>query len=167
MVEPSKLSETAITRLKNEEIELKRFQSKLPKGCTAKPKMNSMSKDYSIWILTFLGRENTPWEGGKYRGELRFPKDYPDNPPTFLFDKINGEVLQHVNIYGSGKICIDILTGNAYSPDKSLLDIIIALDNFYYDHNPTSPANGKLSKLFVTDKIQYEKIIKDQAAATK
>ena len=167
MVEPSKLSITALSRLKNEEFELKSSQSKFPKGCTVKPKANGMSKDYSVWIVTFLGREKTFWEGGKYRGELRIPSDYPNVAPTFIFDKINGVTLKHVNIFADGRVCIDILTGNAYSPDKSLFEIIIALDSWFYDPNPKSPANGEMNSLFLKDPVNYEKIIRAQAAETK
>ena len=164
MLKSSKFSQSALVRLQNEEIELRKFKSKIPKGCTAKTTTNGMSKDYSIWKITFLGREG-PWKDGIFSGELIFSDDYPDVAPLFIFDPINDQTLQHVNVFDDGEICIDILA-DAYTPDKTLLDIIIALDNFFYKPNVKSPANEDMAKFYVNDIERHNEIIRNQTIAS-
>ena len=42
-------------------------------------------KDYFYWQAFIEGPEGTPFEGGIFEAELKFPKDYPLAPPTMRF----------------------------------------------------------------------------------
>lgn len=37
------------------------------------------------WEALIQGPEGTPFEGGVFAAELKFPKDYPLSPPTMKF----------------------------------------------------------------------------------
>lgn len=53
-----------------------------PDGITAGP----VSEDDLLhWEALIQGPEGTPFEGGIFPAELRFPKDYPLAPPTMKF----------------------------------------------------------------------------------
>jgi ubiquitin-conjugating enzyme E2 G2 len=53
-----------------------------PEGITAGP----VSEDDLLhWEALIQGPEGTPFEGGIFPAELRFPKDYPLAPPTMKF----------------------------------------------------------------------------------
>jgi ubiquitin-conjugating enzyme E2 G2 len=53
-----------------------------PEGITAGP----VSEDDLLhWEALIQGPEGTPFEGGVFPAELRFPKDYPLAPPTMKF----------------------------------------------------------------------------------
>lgn len=53
-----------------------------PEGITAGP----VSEDDLLhWEALVQGPEGTPFEGGVFPAELRFPKDYPLAPPTMKF----------------------------------------------------------------------------------
>lgn len=53
-----------------------------PEGITAGP----LSEDDLLrWEALVQGPEGTPFEGGVFPAELRFPKDYPHAPPTMRF----------------------------------------------------------------------------------
>lgn len=53
-----------------------------PDGITAGP----LSEDDLLrWEALVQGPEGTPFEGGVFPAELRFPKDYPHAPPTMRF----------------------------------------------------------------------------------
>lgn len=53
-----------------------------PDGITAGP----VSEDDILhWECLIQGPEGTPFEGGVFPAELKFPKDYPLAPPTMKF----------------------------------------------------------------------------------
>jgi len=53
-----------------------------PEGITAGP----VSEDDLLhWEALIQGPEGTPFEGGVFPAELRFPRDYPLAPPTMKF----------------------------------------------------------------------------------
>lgn len=96
-----------------------------PEGITAGPVSED---DLLYWEALIQGPEGTPFEGGVFPAELRFPKDYPLAPPTMKF---LGEVWHpngmslplptfpspcrrsaadaKVTVYPSGLVCISIL----------------------------------------------------------
>lgn len=45
--------------------------------------------NYYIWDVVIKGRDDTIFEGGKFKGTVNFPGDYPAKPPVFLFAKVN------------------------------------------------------------------------------
>jgi len=53
-----------------------------PDGITAGPVTED---DLFIWEALIQGPEGTPFEGGIFPAELRFPKDYPLAPPSMRF----------------------------------------------------------------------------------
>lgn len=53
-----------------------------PDGITAGP-VNE--EDLFVWEALIQGPEGTPFEGGIFPAELKFPKDYPLNPPKMKF----------------------------------------------------------------------------------
>lgn len=53
-----------------------------PEGITAGP----VSEDDLLhWEALIQGPEGTPFEGGVFPAELKFPKDYPLAPPSMKF----------------------------------------------------------------------------------
>jgi ubiquitin-conjugating enzyme E2 G1 len=61
--------------------------------------------DLFRWSVIFEGPEDTLYEGGYFKAELKFPEDYPNNPPEMRFIS----KMWHPNIYPDGKVCISIL----------------------------------------------------------
>jgi ubiquitin-conjugating enzyme E2 G2 len=53
-----------------------------PEGITAGPVSED---DLFHWEALVQGPEGTPFEGGVFAAELKFPKDYPLAPPTMRF----------------------------------------------------------------------------------
>lgn len=53
-----------------------------PEGITAGPVSED---DMFVWEALIQGPEGTPFEGGIFPAELRFPKDYPLAPPKMKF----------------------------------------------------------------------------------
>jgi hypothetical protein len=65
--------------------EYRGLSSDPPDGLTAGP---ITEDDLFLWEALIQGPEGTPFEGGVFPAELKFPKDYPLAPPkmTFLVD---------------------------------------------------------------------------------
>lgn len=61
--------------------------------------------DLFLWNIVFEGPEDTLYEGGYFKAQLKFPDDYPNNPPNMIFKT----KMWHPNIYPDGKVCISIL----------------------------------------------------------
>lgn len=67
-----------------------------PDGITAGP----VSEDELLhWEAMIQGPEGTPFEGGVFPAELKFPADYPLAPPTMKF---LGEIWHPNSTYGTG-----------------------------------------------------------------
>jgi hypothetical protein len=62
--------------------EYKALLSAPPDGITAGPVNED---DLFVWEALIQGPEGTPFEGGIFPAELKFPKDYPLNPPKMKF----------------------------------------------------------------------------------
>ncbi len=62
--------------------EYKTLLTSPPDGITAGP---ISEDDLFLWEALIQGPEETPFEGGIFPAELKFPKDYPLNPPKMKF----------------------------------------------------------------------------------
>jgi ubiquitin-conjugating enzyme E2 G2 len=62
--------------------EYKHLTQDPPDGITAGP---IEEDDLFTWEALIQGPEDTPYEGGIFPAELKFPKDYPLMPPTMKF----------------------------------------------------------------------------------
>lgn len=63
-------------------VEYKSLTSSPPDGITAGPVSED---DLFLWEALIQGPEGTPYEGGIFPAELKFPKDYPLSPPSMRF----------------------------------------------------------------------------------
>lgn len=62
--------------------EYKNLTNDPPDGITAGPVSED---DLFLWEALIQGPEGTPFEGGIFPAELKFPRDYPLAPPTMRF----------------------------------------------------------------------------------
>ena len=86
-----------------EEIE----KEKIPTcGVTARP----LENDVFTWHANIRGPAKTPYEGGVFHLQLKFPKSYPNHPPTIRF--FNN--LPHPNVF-ENRVCLNILQQNDVS----------------------------------------------------
>ncbi|VDM27020.1 unnamed protein product, partial [Hydatigera taeniaeformis] len=75
-----------------------------------------------VWKAQIKGPPNSPYEGGRFTLAIRFPKDFPRNPPTVTFETS----IFHPNITNSGEICLDILR-NGWTPRVTIAKIILSV----------------------------------------
>ncbi|XP_075908821.1 ubiquitin-conjugating enzyme E2 R2-like [Petromyzon marinus] len=137
--------------------------------------------DLYVWEVAIFGPPNTLYEGGYFKAQMKFPKDYPYSPPTFRFLT----KMWHPNIYENGDVCISILhppvddpqsgelASERWNPTQSVRTILLSVISLLNEPNTYSPANVDASVMYRKwrdskgrDK-EYADIIKKQVLATK
>ncbi|KAF5019704.1 hypothetical protein F66182_8273 [Fusarium sp. NRRL 66182] len=119
-----------------------------------------------LWVVN----PDSVWHGAYLRAEMRFPADYPYQPPSFKFLTKN---IYHPNIYPDGNLCISILhkpgedeqSGELASErwnvlhgvESVLRSVLLLLD----DPEINSPANVDASVLYRDHKTEYNKRAKE------
>ena len=139
--------------LKRIEKELKKFNEEEQEGLTAGPPDDS---DMFKWDASLTGPENSPFEGGTFNLSIEFPKDYPFKPPKVEFTT----KVYHPNVKSTGTICLDILK-DAWSPDISVSQILIAIQNLLINPNIDHPLEPDIAKQYKEDKEAYERTAKE------
>lgn len=125
--------------------------------------------DLFKWSVIFEGPEETLYEGGYFKAELKFPDDYPNNPPEMKFVS----KMWHPNIYPDGKVCISILhapgTDSMNSQEKAeerwrpilgVESVLMSVISMLNDPNIESPANIDASVMFRDDREAYNKKVR-------
>ncbi|KAI8281725.1 Ubiquitin-conjugating enzyme E2-18 kDa [Colletotrichum sp. SAR11_240] len=149
-----------------------------PEGITAGP----VSEDDLLqWEALIQGPEGTPFEGGVFPAELKFPKDYPLAPPTMKFlvdmwhpNTINKKLTSPPQkVYPSGLVCISILhppgddpnhyehASERWSPIQSVEKILISVMSMLAEPNDESPANVEAAKMWRERRGEYEQKVRD------
>ena len=157
---------TAARRLQQEYKSL--LSASMTEGITAGPIDES---DMFTWEAMIQGPEETPYEGGVFPAILKFPKDYPLNPPKMRFDVPGG--LWHPNVYANGEVCISILhppgddpnhyesASERWSPIQSVEKILISVMSMLAEPNDESPANIEAAKMWRERRVEFESKVRD------
>ncbi|SBT80786.1 ubiquitin-conjugating enzyme, putative [Plasmodium malariae] len=158
--------------------DFRKLQVDSPYGVSGSPIGNDIMK----WRAVIFGPADTPWEGGNFikrstyyveemhqmflflclthagtfQLELLFGNEYPNKPPKVKFLT----KMFHPNIYMDGNICIDILQKH-WSPIYDISAILTSIQSLLSDPNPNSPANQEAALLFVENRIEYNRRIKN------
>ena len=119
------------------------------------------------WDVVIIGSNDSFYESSVFNAEIEFPKDYPLNPPTFVFKT----KIFHPNIYEDGRVCISILhpPGNdefgyekaeeRWRPVHTFSSIILSIISLLNDPNDESPANINAAKIWREDKKEFQRIV--------
>ncbi|KAM0676866.1 ubiquitin conjugating enzyme Ubc7/UbcP3 [Binucleata daphniae] len=146
----SNLSKTAVRRLQAEQK--KSRQEGLECGFFAAPQ----EQQFNLWDVFIKGSEDSLYEGTVMHAQIRFPFDYPIQPPKMKFIT----EMFHPNIYPDGKVCISILhvadddptsyekADEKWTPVQSVRTIVLSVTSLLNEPNCNSPANVDASKLF-------------------
>ncbi|KAJ1963444.1 Ubiquitin-conjugating enzyme E2 11 [Dipsacomyces acuminosporus] len=118
-------------------------------GISAFPQSDNMLN----WVGTLEGAAGTPYEGLKYKLNLKFPSDYPFTAPTITFDT----PCWHPNVDDKGNICLDILK-DKWSAVYNVQTILLSLQTLLGDPNPASPLNGQAAQLWENQE-EYKRVL--------
>lgn len=101
---------------------------------------------WNIGIMVL--NKDSMFHGGYFKGQMRFPQDFPFSPPTFRFTP----AIYHPNVYRDGRLCISILhqggdptsdepDSETWTPAQTVESVLISIVSLLEDPNVNSPAN--------------------------
>jgi ubiquitin-conjugating enzyme E2 R len=105
--------------------------------------------DFFNWTVWIEAPKDTPFEGGIFELELKFPSDFPMSPPELKFVS----EFWHPNVFQDGRVCISILhppvddpmsgelPQERWLPTQTVSTIILSVLSILGDPNFSSPAN--------------------------
>ena len=114
-----------------------------------------MLKGYAL----IIGPSDTPYFGGFYIFEFKYPTDYPYSPPKVKFFTNGEEIRFNPNLYKCGKVCLSILntwTGDQWTSSQTISTVLLNLCTLFCK-NPLLNEPGV--KKYHPDIVHYEKII--------
>jgi len=137
--------------------------------------------DMFVWEVALFGPPDTLYQGGYFKAQLKFPADYPYNPPSIRFlCKV-----WHPNVYENGDLCISILhppvddpqsgemPNERWNPAQTVRTVLLSVVSLLNEPNTSSPANVDASVMYRRWKEskgkdkEYENIIRKQVAASR
>ena len=105
---------------------------------------------------TLFGPKDTLYENGIFYLKIYINDNYPFYPPIVKFET----PVYHPNISKSGEICINVLKKD-WSPILTIKKILLAITALLSNPNPDDPLEGEIAEIYIKDKKQYEKNVKD------
>lgn len=118
---------------------------------------------------------DSPYYGGYYKAVMKFPKNYPYEPPDFRFTR----TLWHPNVYPDGRLCISILhrpgddvmsgesAGERWSPVQRVESVLISVLSLLDDAEVSSPANVDAGVMLRKDPAAYKERVKQDREKSK
>lgn len=85
-----------------------------------------MLKGYAL----IIGPEGTPYFGGNYFFEFRYPTDYPHSPPKVKYCTNGADIRFNPNLYKCGRVCISILNtwrGDQWTSCQTISTVLLNL----------------------------------------
>eukprot|EP00158_Paraphelidium_tribonemae_P010329 Partr_v1_DN46101_c0_g1_i1_m1796 putative ubiquitin-conjugating enzyme len=138
---------------------LKRIQKELldlskdpPSNCSAGP----IGDDLFTWQATIMGPSDSPYQGGVFFLNIKFPTDYPFKPPKVSFQT----KVYHPNVNSSGGICLDILK-DQWSPALTISKVLLSICSLLTDPNPDDPLVPEIAHLYKTNRTEFEKTARE------
>jgi ubiquitin-protein ligase len=140
----------AIARIQNE---LKDILLDPPQNISA-----TLKDDANLfeWFATIDGPAGSPYEGGRFFLDIKFPSDYPFTPPDVKFRT----KIYHCNINSNGYICVDILK-DQWSPALSISAVLNSISSLLADPNPADPLEAEIASLLKKDKATHDKTARE------
>lgn len=147
--DPSRSSKMSTRRILKEIADLRKDA---PENCSAGPR----GEDVFLWDAMIMGPTDSPFAGGVFNLEIRFPTDYPFKPPKVVFTT----KIYHPNISPHGGICLDILK-DAWSPALTIGKMLLSVCSLLTDPNPSDPLVPDIAEIYTRDKPQYEETARE------
>jgi ubiquitin-conjugating enzyme E2 G1 len=122
--------------------------------------------NFFVWNVLLVGPPESPFEGGIFKCQFTFSKDYPNKAPEFKFLSN----IPHPNIYPDGKVCISILhegkdewgyedISERWNPSHSVNSVLMSILSMLPNPNFESPANVDISVMWKNKWDEYKKMI--------
>ena len=111
-----------------------------------------------------IGPEDTPYYGGNYFFELKYPFDYPHTPPKVTYCTNGDDVRFNPNLYKCGKVCVSLLNtwrGEQWTSCQSISTVLLTLCTLLCSDpllNEPGVSKSHVDMKNYTDIIEYSNI---------
>ena len=110
--------------------------------------------DFTRLLGSFIGFENTPYEGGLYEININIPSEFPFKPPKATFKTR----VWHPNISSAtGYICLDLLREGKWAAAISLKNVLTSIKTLLIMAEPNDPQDAVVASQYMRDKDCFEK----------
>ena len=140
-----------------------------PIGFVARPRSKADgSTDLLNWDVVIPGKKDTMWEGCEFNLTMEFSSDYPATAPVVKFVSRPGEVFWHLNVWSSGRICLNLLNEpdgtwhGQWSPSITIKQILCAIQELLDNPFPAG-ARPEVQTLYERNRPAYERRLRQEA----
>lgn len=127
---------------------------------------------WNIGIMVL--NKDSMYHGGYFKGQMRFPPEFPFVPPSFRFTP----AIYHPNVYRDGRLCISILhqggdptadleDSETWSPAQTVESVLISIISLLEDPNVSSPANIDASVELRKNPAAYKRKVLQEVERSK
>ena len=113
------------------------------------------------WQCTLTGPADSPYAGGLFYLDIKFPPGYPQDPPEVKFLT----PIYHVNVnhiqnstYALGHVCMSTLF--YWKPEYTIREVLANIFNLFYLGNPDSPFGQDRQLEMMNNKQLYDEKIR-------
>ncbi len=113
------------------------------------------------WAI-IIGPEGTPYDGGALCFDVRFPDNYPFEPPVFTYLTNDGFTRFNPNLYKNGKVCLSLLNtwqGEQWSGIQSLSSILQSIQTAVLNEEPLRNEPGYSAMTRHADFEPYKRMV--------
>ncbi|OHT02789.1 Ubiquitin-conjugating enzyme E2 11 [Tritrichomonas foetus] len=119
---------------------------------TAEP----IGDDLFHWHANIKGPAGSPYEGGVFVVDIKFPFDYPLKPPKCVFDT----KVYHPNVGQHGEICLDILKMK-WTPIENISNVLLSLYYLLSTPDPDDSLAAEIASQYKSDRAAFDKTAKE------
>ena len=112
--------------------------------------------DLFHWKAHVKGPEGTPYEGGDFIIDMKFPFDYPLKPPQCNFET----KIYHPNVGSHGEICLDILS-KSWTPIENATKVLLSLYYLLSTPDPDDSLSAEIAAQYKDDRAAFTQKAKE------